>query len=148
MLPFEKQFYAGGANRMRGWQARSLGPGKSKMNESFIIPSQTGDMKFEANVEYRFPMFWKVEGALFVDAGNVWTFKQDDESSKFDFKHLSESIAADWGLGARVNLNFLVLRLDMGMKLHDPARETPWLTPSEWLKRDGFALHFGVGYPF
>lgn len=148
VLPFEKQFYAGGANSMRGWQARSLGPGKSKMNESFIIPSQTGDMKFEANVEYRFPMFWKVEGALFVDAGNVWTFKQDDESSKFDFKHLSESIAADWGLGARVNLNFLVLRLDMGMKLHDPARETPWLTPSEWLKRDGFALHFGVGYPF
>ena len=118
------------------------------MNESFIIPSQTGDMKLEANIEYRFPMFWKVEGALFVDAGNVWTFKQDDDASKFDFRHLGESIAADWGLGARVNLSFLVLRLDMGMKVHDPSRTSPWLMPEEWLKREGFALHFGVGYPF
>ena len=148
VLPFEKQFYVGGANSMRGWQARALGPGRSPMNESFIIPSQTGDMKLEANVEYRFPMFWKVEGALFVDAGNVWTFKQDNDESKFDFDTLGESIAADWGLGARVNLNFLVLRLDMGMKLHDPSRTSPWLKPGEWIKRDGFAVHFGVGYPF
>lgn len=148
VLPFEKQFYVGGANSMRGWQARALGPGRSPMNESFIIPSQTGDMKLEANVEYRFPMFWKVEGALFVDAGNVWTFKQDNDESKFDFDTLGESIAADWGLGARVNLNFLVLRLDMGMKLHDPSRTSPWLQPGEWIKRDGFAVHFGVGYPF
>ena len=148
VLPFEKQFYVGGANSMRGWQARALGPGRSPMNESFIIPSQTGDMKLEANIEYRFPMFWKVEGALFVDAGNVWTFKQDDDASKFDLSHLGESIAADWGFGARVNLSFLVLRLDMGMKVHDPSRTSPWLMPEEWLKREGFALHFGVGYPF
>ena len=147
-LPFEKQFYAGGANSMRGWQARTLGPGRSPANTSFIIPSQTGDLKFEANIEYRFSMFWKLEGALFLDAGNVWTTQFDDEVSGLDFKHLGRSIAADWGFGARVNLNFLILRLDMGMKLHDPVREQGWLLPGEWLKRDGFAVHFGVGYPF
>ena len=147
VLPFEKQFYAGGANSMRGWQARALGPGMSPMNESFIIPSQTGDMKLEANVEYRFPMFWKVEGALFVDAGNVWTFKQDDPKSKFDLDTLGDSIAMDWGLGLRVNLSFLVLRLDAAKKLHDPAVQK-WLGPDDWQKKGSGAIHFGVGYPF
>lgn len=148
VLPFEKQFYSGGANSMRGWQARSLGPGQSPMNESFIIPSQTGDMKFEANLEYRFNMFWKLEGALFVDAGNIWTLHQDDQMSSFSFSNLGDSIAADWGTGIRVNMNFLVLRVDLGMKLHDPSREVKWLSPDKWLKRDGYAVHFGVGYPF
>ena len=147
VLPFEKQFYAGGANSMRGWQARALGPGMSPMNESFIIPSQTGDMKLEANVEYRFPMFWKVEGALFVDAGNVWTFKQDDPKSKFDLDTIGDSIAMDWGLGLRVNLSFLVLRLDAAKKLHDPAVQK-WLGPDDWRKKGSGAIHFGVGYPF
>lgn len=148
VVPFEKQFYSGGANSMRGWQARSLGPGTSQRNDSFIIPSQTGDIKFEANLEYRFNMFWKIEGALFLDAGNIWTFHQGEESSKFNIKTLGDSIAADWGTGIRVNLNFLVLRLDLGMKLHDPAREDKWLEPGDWLKKGGYALHFGVGYPF
>lgn len=147
-LPFEKQFYSGGANSMRGWQARSLGPGTSQPNELFIIPSQTGDMKFEANLEYRFNMFWKLEGALFVDAGNVWTLHQEDKLSMFSPSTLGESIAADWGTGVRVNLNFLVLRIDLGMKLHDPAREVKWVKPDQWLDRNGYAVHFGVGYPF
>ena len=148
VLPFEKQFYCGGANSMRGWQARSLGPGISPMDETFSIPSQTGDVKFEANIEYRFPIVWKLAGALFVDAGNVW-------NSHEGFGKLSESIAVDWGLGARVDLSFIVLRVDMGFKLHDPAALSKsgayapaWLSPSSWLSRDGFALHFGVGYPF
>ena len=149
VLPFEKQFYVGGANSMRGWQSRSLGPGCSPMNTSFIIPSQTGDMKFEANVEYRYPLFWKLEGALFVDAGNVWTFNREDSESCFAFSTLGDSIAMDWGLGIRVNLSFIVLRLDMAKKLHDPARENKWLGPKEWWhgKNTG-AIHFGVGYPF
>ena len=148
VLPFEKQFYCGGANSMRGWQARSLGPGISPMDETFSIPSQTGDVKFEANIEYRFPIVWKLAGALFVDAGNVW-------NSHEGFGKLSESIAVDWGLGARVDLSFIILRVDMGFKLHDPAALSKsgayapaWLSPSSWLSRDGFALHFGVGYPF
>ena len=147
VLPFEKQFYCGGANSMRGWQARSLGPGTSPLDETFSIPSQTGDVKFEANIEYRFPVVWKLAGALFVDAGNVWNTHEG-------FGNLAESIAVDWGLGARIDLNFLVLRVDMGFKLHDPAAlsdgtcSPAWLSPSRWLSRDGFALHFGVGYPF
>ena len=147
-LPFEKQFYAGGANSMRGWQARALGPGMAPMNQSFIIPSQTGDMKLEANVEYRFPVFWKLEGALFVDAGNVWTFKQDDPTSKFDLSTLGDSVAMDWGLGLRVNLSFLVLRIDGAKKLHDPASAKKWLGPDDWKQKGSGAIHFGVGYPF
>jgi outer membrane protein assembly factor BamA len=148
VLPFEKQFYVGGANSMRGWHARSLGPGTSPMNQSFIIPSQTGDMKLEANVEYRFPLVWKLEGALFVDAGNVWNFNREDQDSRFNLSTLGDSIAMDWGLGLRVNLNFLVLRIDAAKKLHDPASENKWLGPQEWAKKGSGAVHFGVGYPF
>ena len=150
-IPFEKQFYSGGANSMRGWQTRSLGPGCSPSDSTFIIPSQTGDMKLEANLEYRFRMFWKIAGALFVDAGNIWTVRQDESNalSSLNRENALESIALDWGAGVRVDLKFLILRLDMGMKLHDPARAgDKWLKPDEWLKRDGFAVHFGVGYPF
>ncbi len=152
-LPFEKHFYAGGANSLRGWQARSVGPGTEKMDTTFIIPNQTGDLKLEANIEYRFNMFWKVDGSVFVDAGNVWTLKDgigqnDNVYSKFSFRNFGESIAMNWGVGLRLDLNFILLRLDMGMRLHDPARDNKWLRPGEWLKRDGYAIHFGVGYPF
>ena len=145
-LPFEKQFYGGGASSMRGWQVRTLGPGYSELDDYFIIPSQTGDVKFEFDMEYRFKMFWKLEGALFAEAGNVWQLKD-----LTDFKELIPgSIAADWGAGVRVNLDFILLRLDAGFKLHDPSRDAAsrWLKPAEWLQRDGFAIHFGVGYPF
>ncbi len=152
VLPFEQQFYCGGASSMRGWQARSLGPGTAFPDEIFIIPSQTGDVKFEANVEYRFPLVWKFAGALFLDAGNVW--------NTYDgFGKLSESIAVDWGLGLRLDMNLIVLRVDMGFKLHDPshfyldendqgAYRPAWIPPSLWFKSDGFSVHFGVGYPF
>ena len=152
-IPFEKQFYSGGANSMRGWQARSLGPGNSKADTTFVIPSQTGDVKLEANLEYRFPMFWKLCGAVFTDVGNIWTLKETDgddgSHTHFDLKNLAASLAADWGLGLRVDLNFLILRLDMGMKVYDPSLDTArWRSPSQWLKKDGYTLHFGVGYPF
>ena len=152
-IPFEKQFYSGGANSMRGWQARSLGPGNSKADTTFVIPSQTGDVKLEANLEYRFPMFWKLCGAVFTDVGNIWTLKETDGDdgahTHFDLKNLAASLAADWGIGLRVDLNFLILRLDMGMKVYDPSLDTArWRSPSQWLKKDGYTLHFGVGYPF
>ena len=149
-LPFEKHFYGGGANSLRGWQARTVGPGCSPRDTSFVIPNQTGDMKLEANIEYRFDMFWKVAGAVFVDAGNVWTLNKEssDELSIFRWNNLGESIAANWGVGVRLNLGFLLLRVDMGMKIHDPAREQKWVSPGRWLNRDNYALHFGVGYPF
>ena len=152
-IPFEKQFYSGGANSMRGWQARSLGPGNSKADTTFVIPSQTGDVKLEANLEYRFPMFWKLCGAVFTDVGNIWTLKETDgddgSHTHFDLKNLAASLAAGWGIGLRVDLNFLILRLDMGMKVYDPSLDTArWRSPSQWLKKDGYTLHFGVGYPF
>lgn len=151
-LPFEKHFYSGGANSLRGWQARAVGPGLAPLDRTFIIANQTGDMKLEANLEYRFKMFWKVDGAVFLDAGNVWTLRdsggENSAASKLSMKTFGKSIAANWGLGIRLDLNFMLLRLDMGMRLHDPAREQKWLRPGQWLQRDGFAIHFGVGYPF
>ena len=152
-LPFEKHFYGGGANSLRGWQARTVGPGLSQRDTSFVIPNQTGDMKLEANIEYRFNMFWKVAGAVFADAGNVWTLNnetsQTDRESMFRWDTFGESIAANWGVGLRLNFGFLLLRVDMGMKLHDPARlNGKWVPPSQWLRRENYALHFGVGYPF
>ena len=148
-VPFEKQFYAGGANSMRGWQARALGPGRVEpWTEYFLIPSQTGDFKMEANVEYRFPIVWKLEGALFADAGNVWDLRQTAylEGSNFSF----DTIAADWGMGIRVNLDFILIRVDLGAKVYEPCRpvDERLLRPEQWLKSGNFALHFGVGYPF
>ena len=155
-VPFEKQFYAGGANSMRGWQARTLGPGTSESySYLFAIPSQVGEIKLEANLEYRFPLVWKLEGALFTDIGNVWDFPDNDEvldaeiGSEFHFSTLPESLAMDWGLGIRVNLDFLLVRIDAGFRVRDPMREAGdrWLGPSQWLKSN-YAVHFGVGYPF
>ena len=152
-LPFEKHFYAGGANSLRGWQARTVGPGLSPRDTSFVIPNQTGDMKLEANIEYRFNMFWKLAGAVFADAGNVWTLQHKsaevDTESIFLKETFAESIAANWGVGLRLNFGFLLLRVDMGMKIHDPARpDNKWVAPDDWLRKDNYALHFGVGYPF
>lgn len=139
-LPYEKQFYCGGAGSMRGWQARALGPGSSPLDETFSIPSQTGDIKLEADVEYRFPLIWKLEGALFAEVGNVWK----GESGV----NLAE-LAADWGIGVRVNMDFLVLRIDWGIRLRDPSlSENKWIDPVTALQTQGSALHFGVGYPF
>ena len=148
-VPFEKQFYAGGANSMRGWQARALGPGGVEpWTEYFLIPSQTGDFKMEANVEYRFPIVWKLEGALFADVGNIWDLRSTEFLSRSGFSF--DTIAADWGLGIRVNLDFILVRIDLGTKVYEPCRpaDERLIGPADWLKRDNFALHFGVGYPF
>ena len=133
---------------MRGWQVRTLGPGRRKLEEVMIIPSQTGDIKLEANAEYRFPLFWKLDGALFVDVGNVW-FSSDWGDGGYVGDDFFKSIAADWGFGARVDLSFLVLRIDMGIKLYDPSYDSiGWYGPADWSRKDSFAIHFGVGYPF
>ena len=152
-LPFEKHFYSGGANSLRGWQARSVGPGIAPKDSTFIIPNQTGDMKLEANIEYRFRIVWKLEGAAFVDAGNVWTLRDTgtpmSDMSLLTLRNLGKSIAMNWGIGLRLDLNFLLLRVDMGMRIHDPARRgNSWVSPQYWFRRDGYAIHFGVGYPF
>ena len=143
-VPFEKQFYCGGAGSMRGWQARTLGPGFQKASEVFVLPSQVGELKLEMDLEYRFPMFWKLEGALFAEAGNVWDLVGEDQDARFSWR----SVAADWGLGVRVNLDFILLRLDAGFRLRDPLRPGTWVGPRAWFKEGCSAIHFGVGYPF
>ena len=145
-VPIDKLFYSGGSTSMRGWQARTLGPGtNTELGEYFIIPTQLGDMKLEANVEYRFPLAWKFEGALFVDAGNIWDFAPRGQDDAFSF----DSIALDWGLGLRLNMDFILLRLDAGFRIHDPGRDAAhrWIAPANWLDGNA-AIHFGVGYPF
>ena len=150
-LPFEKQFYSGGANGLRGWQARSIGPGLSSMDNTFSIPSQMGDMKLEANIEYRFKMFWKLAGAIFADMGNVWTIQNGNyaDKSNFRFNDFYKGIAIDLGAGLRIDLSFILLRIDLGVQVHDPANSgSRWNAPKAWLDKDNYALHFGVGYPF
>jgi len=152
-LPFEQHFYSGGANSLRGWQAREVGPGLMKQDTTFVIPNQTGDMKLEANVEYRFHAFWKLDGALFVDAGNVWVLQEsgtDESLGKIRGEDFLRSIAMDWGVGLRVDVSILLIRFDLGMKLHDPAQDRGemWMSPDKWLRRGNYAINFGIGYPF
>ena len=151
-LPFEKLFWAGGAYSLRGWQARTVGPGYAQIDTTFTIPNQTGDMRLEANIEYRFPLFWNFEGALFVDAGNVWNLKNYADSGEtreglFKLNNFYRHIAANWGAGLRLDLSFVLLRLDMGIKLYEPS-ENDWKGPETMLKRGNYAIQFGVGYPF
>ena len=146
-LPFEKLFWAGGAYSLRAWQARSVGPGYSQRDTTFTIPNQTGDMRLEANLEYRFPLFWNFEGALFADVGNVWNIKHGSKESLFKFDSFYRHLAADWGLGLRLDLEFVLLRLDMGMKIYDPSAKS-WYGPGNWLKKGNYGVQFGVGYPF
>ena len=152
-LPFEKLFYAGGASSMRGWRARAVGPGMAPRDTSFAIANQSGDMHLETNVEMRFPMFWKLEGAVFMDVGNVWNIGAEDldgasrdPRSLFSFKNLFKSTAMDIGLGARVDFGLVLIRFDLGMKVYDPSLQE-WMGINDWFT-GAYAFHFGIGYPF
>lgn len=148
-VPFEKLFYSGGANSLRGWQSRSVGPGSAPIDTTFSIPNQTGDFKLELNAEYRFGLFWKIEGALFADAGNIWNLKAEEgrEAALFRIGDFYKSVAFNWGAGLRLNLDFVILRLDLGMIAYDPASKD-WVGVKKWFKPDTYSLQFGVGYPF
>lgn len=153
ILPFEKRYFSGGANSVRGWSVRSLGPGTYVGRDGRIdFINQTGDMKLDMNVEYRAKLFWKFGGALFVDAGNIWTLRDYPEQpgGQFIFTEFWKQLAASYGFGLRLNFDYFIVRFDMGMKAVNPAYETrkehfPLLYPK--LSRD-FAFHFAVGLPF
>ena len=152
-LPFEKLFYAGGANSMRGWRARAVGPGTAPRDTSFAIANQSGDMHLEANVEFRFPVFWKLQGAVFLDAGNVWNIRaadldgaSRDPRSLFSFQNLAKSTAVSGGLGARLDFGLVLVRFDLGLRIHDPA-SGKWMGAKDWFSGN-YAFHFGIGYPF
>lgn len=151
VLPFEKRFYAGGANSVRGWGVRTLGPGSyfaTNSVNSFIY--QCGDIRLDLNLEYRAKLFWVLELGAFIDAGNIWTIREyeDQPGGVFKFNKFYEQIALSYGLGIRMDFTYFLLRLDVGMKAHNPAsgqERWPLLHP-DW-GRDS-AFHFSVGYPF
>ena len=153
MLPFEKRYYGGGANSVRGWAVRGLGPGSYvSRNGTIDYINQSGDIKLDLSLEYRMHMFWKLDGALFVDAGNIWTMYDysDQPGGVFLWDEFYKQIAVSYGMGVRFDLNFLVLRLDAAMKAVNPMYvEGPLRYPivHPRFKRD-FAWHFAVGYPF
>lgn len=161
-LPYERQFWVGGANSMRAWQSRSLGPGAIPYI-SFEIPSQSGTIRIEANVEYRFPIIWKFEGAAFFDWGNVWEQECTAQGGEYFNEHsqlrwdtLFKNSALNTGLGLRLNLSVVVVRLDLGVKLYDPSlcdfgnsdEQVGWKPINTWFSGDGCAFQFGIGYPF
>lgn len=150
VVPFEKRYFSGGANSVRGWSVRDLGPGSFPGDGNFL--NQSGDVKLDASIEYRTRLFWKFRGAVFIDAGNIWTLRdyEDQPGGKFEFNKFYKQIAVAYGLGLRLDLDFFVLRFDGGMKAINPVYESgrgryPVIHPD--FGRD-FAFHFAVGYPF
>ncbi len=146
-LPFEKSFFAGGANDLRAFNARSVGPGSFDKEEKI---QQSGEIKLNANLEYRFDLIRVLEGALFIDAGNVWLFKEDPNrpGSKFEANDFLSEVAAGGGFGFRFNFNYFIFRIDMGYKFRDPRKpeDERWVYKKMQL-RDGIG-NFAIGYPF
>jgi outer membrane protein insertion porin family len=176
-LPFDYSFFAGGSNDNRGWRARSLGPGSYKyMLDTNRTLTQIGDIRLGASVEYRFSFGPTLKGAAFVDAGNIWTYKEDTERAGSQFStSFYKEIAYSAGVGLRLDLDFFIIRLDLGVPLNNVSvpKNSRWI----WQSRDAlndelvnaydgieklqllydqgkiprpFApqLHFGIGYPF
>lgn len=151
ILPFEKRFYGGGANGVRGWDVRTLGPGSYAGHNSVTdFINQCGDIRLEFNAEYRAKLFWLLELGAFVDVGNIWTIHNyaTQPGGMFHFNRFYKQLAAAYGLGLRLDFTYFLLRLDIGMKAHNPAQGAePWpLLHPKW-GRDS-SIHFSIGYPF
>lgn len=153
ILPFEKRYFSGGANSVRGWSVRTLGPGSySGGSRDIDYINQSGDIRLDVNLEFRTQLFWKVNGALFIDAGNIWTLRRYDDQpgGQFRWNEFYKQIAVAYGVGFRFVFDYFILRFDGGMKALNPVYESgrdryPLLHPN--FSRD-FAFHFAVGLPF
>lgn len=157
IAPYSEQFYVGGANSIRAFTIRSIGPGRfhPASSSSYSYVDETGDIKLEANLEYRFRIFsnflgGNLNGAAFLDAGNVWLLRKDEArpNAEFSLNHFFDSIALGTGVGIRYDFSFLVLRLDWGIALHvpyDTGKSGYYNIPRF---KDGMGLHFAIGYPF
>lgn len=170
ILPYEKAFFAGGANSMRGWNPRKLGLGGraasyDTLKSGVVVPSykfeRPGGLQLEFNAEWRFPLFklfGDFNGALFVDAGNVWLLRQGQEEEIFKVKSFIGQTALDAGFGLRFDKSFFILRADWGIKLYEPSRPRLDGGTGQWVIKDLFSerlenryrpqLRFGIGYPF
>ena len=150
--PYTEQFYVGGANSVRAFAARNIGPGgyPADDNDTYSFINHVGDIRFEANLEYRFRIISDLHGAVFLDAGNVWLMRRDPSrpGGEFRLKDFPKQIALGTGVGIRYDLDFLVFRLDWGIALHEPydTGKSGYYNVRKFM--DGTALHFAIGYPF
>ena len=151
ILPYEKMYFGGGANGIRAWQVRTLGPGSFVKDD--IFANTVSDMKIEANVEYRFKLIGGLEGAMFVDAGNIWSINtlEDREGADFKIDRFYKEIAVGTGVGLRYDFNFSIIRCDLGIKVIDPAQPEGSryvFMKNGYNKFNDFTLNIGIAYPF
>lgn len=154
VLPYVKQYYAGGSHDIRAFYARSIGPGsyvpEQGENVNYYL-DQSGELKLMANMEYRFPLLYRVNGALFVDAGNVWLLNEDSSrpGGKFAFNTFLNEVAIGAGAGLRVDVTYFVFRLDMGIPVRKPypVEQGRWIFGNTSFLNE-FILSLAVGYPF
>jgi outer membrane protein assembly factor BamA len=151
-MPFEKQYFSGGANSVRAWQVKNLGPGSYNDPEESTYPNQTGDVKLEANMEYRFKLFWKLEAALFMDVGNIWSLSAEDHrvGAGFEFNRFYRELAVGTGVGARAVFSFLIFRFDLGIPLRSPfaIEGSNWLPRNSGISGEDLTFNIAIGYPF
>lgn len=152
MIPFERRYFAGGANSVRGWGVRTLGPGSMPIiPDSTNFVDQAGDIRLDLNIEYRTKLFWKLQLAAYIDAGNIWTIRNysSQPGGCFYFDSFYKQIAVSYGLGIRLDFDFFLVRFDTGMKAYNPQErgKERWAILRPNLKNN-FAWHFAVGYPF
>ncbi len=149
-LPFIKKYYIGGANDIRAWQIRSIGPGS--YTSSISNYDQIADMKIMLNLEYRFDIVSILEGALFIDTGNIWAIDKRDnrEGALFEWDKFYKEIAIGTGFGVRFDISLFIVRFDFGVPLYDPAYPLGerWLSKFSTLELSDFTVNFGIGYPF
>ncbi len=158
-LPYVKQFYVGGTNSVRAFRARTVGPGSYNSPDSlnYLYIDQSGDIKLESSVEYRFTIIRFFKGAFFVDAGNIWLASEDENrpGGKFNFKTFYKEFAVGWGVGLRFDFSFLVLRFDFATPMHKPSLPPGqrWVVNnmdfgSKSWRRENLLLNIAIGYPF
>lgn len=148
VMPFQRAFYGGGANEMRAWQVRTLGPGGLADSSIFTAIDQVGDLKFETNFEYRFDITNLFELAIFTDMGNIWLMEKDPKRPEADFQtdKIWKHMAIGTGVGLRLDFSFFILRFDLGFKLKNPARDNPYKIGFQ--KNESGVFNLGIGYPF
>jgi len=146
-IPYEKTFFAGGANDLRAFQPRTIGPGSFR-SDNYV--EQLGDIKINANIEYRVDIFKILEGAIFLDAGNVWLKNKNTElpGSQFKFENIPAELGVGTGLGLRFDFKFFIFRIDGGIPLRNPSRDLKNRWVLNELKLNTVNYNFGIGYPF
>jgi outer membrane protein assembly factor BamA len=155
-MPYKKQFFAGGATSLRGFSWRTVGPGTYNPPDSLgqdAILEQSGDIKIETNLEYRFGIYKFLKGALFADAGNVWLINKVDEipGGTFDASTFVNDLAVSAGFGIRIDPTFVVIRLDLGFPLRKPQEKGVIgninFANSNW-RKENLIFNLAIGYPF